>query len=97
MNTGARFRAVYSEYGMGSGHTCQRCCNLRKHPTQSSSFICMAYGYKEGVNCTWDLYTNSCGLYNKPFLALRPARRPLVELVTPKEKPKEDTEQESLF
>lgn len=89
-------RTMYAEYGVGTG-TCERCCNIRKHPTQANSFICMAYGYAEGQNCVWDLKSIGCGLRNKPFLAISPKRRPLVELTTPRKKSTKDDNQESLF
>lgn len=95
MTTNAKTRTMQNEYGMGEG-TCRRCCNLQYPPDSRTTRICIAYGYREDVNCTWEEDSMACGLYNVPFLALRPARRPMVEMVAPKAKPVEDDSVEQL-
>lgn len=91
-------RAMQTEYGMGNTAKCKGCCNLHYAPDKKSVRACIAFGYREDMNCDWDEDFAPCGLYNKPFMALRPTRRPLVEVYGPKKKaPTEDPMQESLF
>lgn len=96
VNTNTKVRAMYDEYGMGCG-TCRRCCNLQFSPKGKTSLICIAYGYREDVNCTWEEDNIACGLFNKPFLALVPAHRPLVDLLPPPRKTDDSDDQISFF
>lgn len=94
-----RYRAMHQEYGHSGGGTCGNCCNYQKHPTIPSEFYCVAFGFAEKINCIWSGSAFACGLLNKPFLALRPQRKPLVELVAPRSREKDtaDPAQFSLF
>lgn len=98
MGIAQKTRTMQNEYGIGDHASCKGCCNLQYKPGQRAVRICIAYGYRADVNCDWEEDAKSCGLYNRPFLALHPPRRPLVEVYGPKQKaPAEDPMQESLF
>lgn len=94
----ARTRAMQNEYGIGNG-TCKRCCNLQFAPGSTADFICIAYGQVHGLNCSWSEDFSACGLFNRPFHALRPSRRPLAELSAPGSRSSQPdaSEQISLF
>lgn len=77
-------RKMWKKYGMGEEGKCSDCCNLHYHPDYAheegcTTYACVAYGVAKGKDCTWDPNEISCKLYNRPFLAIRPALRPLVE------------------
>ena len=54
--------------------------------------FCKAFGLAGTMDCTWQPDHSGCGLFNQPFLGLRPRRRPLAELYAPKPKEKRKTE-----
>lgn len=90
-------RLMMKEYGIGSGQ-CGHCCNCHFSEKSRNQHICIAYGEVEGEDCTWDIYSMACGLFNKPFLGLKPKRMPLAEFHKHRqETAEEDSSQISLF
>lgn len=80
-------RSMYKEYGMvapredGSLPRCGMCCNyqISKLIVGDTLHVCVAYG--DGApGYRWDPLSFGCGIYNYAFCALRPKRRPLVEV-----------------
>lgn len=92
-------KVMYTNYGYGNSFSCGKCCNFQKHPTITGKHICIAFGCVDNFDCVWSEDTYSCGLYNKPFLGLSPSRRPIIELVGPKQRIKnqKDPAQLELF
>lgn len=95
-----KYRLMAKEYGRNFIAHCRTCCNCQKHPENPRAHCCIAFGVMPGVDCTWDPdRPGGCGLYNRPFKALRPRRAPLVEVYGPRDRGVEgqDAEQISLF
>lgn len=93
-------RSMYAEYGTCEKQaTCRTCCNLHYDPYDKKSRICIAYGYDENINCSWNPYSKACGLHNRAFNGLRPRHRTMLEMHPPRRKgPDEvDRNQESMF
>lgn len=77
-------------YGQDLSHKCGSCCNCHNSTHKPGTRVCIAYGDVDYTDCAWNPNDYGCGLYNKPFHALTPERRPLVLVYGPKPPVKED-------
>lgn len=76
-----KMRLMKSEYGFNPVVRCRECCNCQKIPTDPTHSYCIAFGLRDGYDCTWNLEKlGGCGLFNRPFRNLRPKHVPLVEI-----------------
>lgn len=76
-----KYRMMAKEYGSNPSVRCRDCCNCQKVPSSPNSRYCIAFGWVEGYDCTWNTDKfGGCGLYNHPFKALRPRHVPLAEV-----------------
>jgi hypothetical protein len=83
---GTKYDLMRKEYGDNFAHQCLNCCNLQKHPYIRAAYHCVAFGLSDNYNCIWEPSELACGIFNKPFLALTPKRRPLVEVYGPQKR-----------
>lgn len=58
---------------------CQTCCNYQSSAILPNQKVCIAYGDNGKAESIWDPSSFACGLYNRPFRALRPRRRSILE------------------
>ena len=82
------------EYGEDILHNCCGCCNCQLKKKGLAEKICIAYSSCE----PWNAEELACGLWNVPFLSLRPKRKQLIENYISKAKRQEQNDlQYSLF
>lgn len=79
----AAMHKEYSYYTSGS-KTCCGCCNYQKSPLHENVMCCIAFGVDERYNYSWSPSSTACGIYNKPYVTLRPKRRQLIEMIVSK-------------
>lgn len=76
-----KYRLMTKEYGSNPTVRCRDCCNCQKQPGKANLRYCVAFGLTTEYDCTWNPdRIGGCGLYNRPFKAVRPRRVPLVEV-----------------
>lgn len=87
-------KRMHDHYGRDYVHTCKQCCNCQLKERLGSTKICIAYS-----NSTpWNPNATACEkLFNVPFLALRPLRRPLEEVFDKPDSCTPGIEQTSIF
>ena len=82
------------EYGEDNLHNCCGCCNCQLKKKGLAEKICIAYSSCE----SWNAGERACGLWNVPFLSLRPKRKQLIDIFIVKTRKQEPNDlQYSLF
>lgn len=76
-----KMKLMKEEYGSNPVVRCRDCCNCQRMPPKLQSYYCIAFGLMDGYDCSWNLEKiGGCGLFNRPFLNLRPRHIPLIEV-----------------
>ena len=85
------------EYGEHYCDLCRSCCNQQiKSKDEAKALICIAYDKET----PWDGTERACGLFNIPFLGIRPRPMPLGEyysIISRQPTPIENYTQASIF
>lgn len=80
-----KIELMHRQFGKCEGHTCGECSSLEEYRYNTRTYRkCKAYGVTNSEASDWAMRWQACGLFNKPW------DKPIIRLVRPKKKEKEE-------